>query len=394
MKVKNIMKRGLMGMSASLLLFAASGTAFAVAPANSVLTNTATLTYAGLATGITASVDLTVTLKETSPNIAIATPNPVVQGGAASVPTTLTTTSNGPQTFNLTGTSAGNNSAGGAQPTFTDAAGNPITSITLGATAPSVDAPIGATTLTVPADGANDGQVNGIAAGDTVVIAGVTYTVASIADNPTGSSTITLTTPLTVAAPTGTLIAEQATFNTVVSNVGSITTPGLAASLDVVVTATSATTPAIATSTVLTPIPLVSVSFTKYVRNVTNNVAPVGAPAGSSITTLAGNTYYTTAANINATSGDVLEYYLVVSVPAGGGDLTGAKITDDAPAFTTYVANSTFLNAAAAATPDVGGLSQLAAANGGLTVDSGAGAAAGTVVAGGKAEVTFQVTVQ
>jgi len=318
----------------------------------------------------------------------------VVQGGASSTPTTLTTTSNGPQTFNLTGTSAGTNSAGGTQPTFTDAAGNPITSVTLGATAPSANAPIGATTITVPADGAADGQVNGIAAGDTVVIAGVTYTVASIVDNPTGSSTITLGTPLTVAAPTGTLIAEQATFNTVVSNVGSITTAGVAASIDLVVTATSATDPASTASTALTPVPIVSVSFTKYVRNVTNPVAPVGAPAGSSITTLAGNTYYTTAAAINATSGDVLEYYLVVSVPAGGGDLTGAKITDDVPAFTTYVANSTFLNGAAVATPDVGGASQLATANGGMTVDSGAGAAAGTVIAGGKAEVTFQVTVQ
>jgi len=379
-----------MAMTASLLLFAASGTAQAVAPANSVITNTASLSYTGLTTPLTASVDLTVTLVASAPGVSdgpasavLPADITVVEGTAATVPMTFTATSNGVDTFNITGANASTNTTGTTAPTYTDALGNPITSVTLGATALAAPAAIGDTVLTVPSDGVANAQVNGLAAGDTIVIGGNPYTIASVVDNAAGTSTITLTTALTTAQVAGDLIAETVNVNMVLSNAGNFTTPGAAGFTDVTTTLTSVATPAVTISDVVR-VNLTSVTFTKLVRNVTN-------PNGVGGTTVGGLTYFNTAAGVTAASGDVLEYYIAVTVPAGGTALSGAKVVDDIPAFTTYVAGSTTLNGVAVA--DVGGTTPLATANGGLPVNSANGLA-GQVVAGNSASVTFQVTVQ
>ena len=388
--MKSIIKKGLVAVSASLLLLAASGTAHAVAPANSVVTNTASLTYTGLTTPLTASVDIKIQLVSSTPSLPVTPPADitVADGTQAVVPYTLTATGNGPETFNLTAAATPNaNVTPGTAPVFTDpATGLPITSITLGATAPLTNAAVGATSLTVPSDGTTDGQVNGLATGDTVIIGGVPYTIAGVVDNPTGTSTITLTTPLTVAVPAGTLIAEQAPFNLVLQNAGTTTTPGTPAFTDVLVTATptGTATPA-AASTDTVRVNLTSVTFVKYVANITNANGPGGAGV-----LVGGTTYYPTAGLVTAATGDVLQYYMKVTAPVGTA-VPGAVLVDDVPAFTTYVANSTTLNGAPVA--DIAAASPLTTLNGGLTVNSPA-AAAGTIAAGASAEVTFQVTVQ
>ena len=90
---------------------------------------------------------------------------------------------------------------------------------------------------------------------------------------------------------------------------------------------------------------------------------------------------------VTARTGDVLEYRLTAgTIPTE--TITGAVITDSIPEFTAYVPNSTTLNGNPVA--DVGPNSALV---GGLQVNSATGAA-GEIVDGETAVVTFQVTVQ
>jgi len=109
-------------------------------------------------------------------------------------------------------------------------------------------------------------------------------------------------------------------------------------------------------------------SLTKEVRNVTE---------GGGFAT----------SGVAARSGDVLEYRLTASsIP--GETVTGATLTDTLPEFTTYVANSTTLNGAPVA--DIGPDSPLLT---GMPVNS-TGGAAGEILDGETAIVTFQVTVE
>jgi len=356
-------------------LFVATS-AHAVAPANSTITNTASLTYTGLATPISSSVDVTVTLVPTAPNATgtggVAPTATVAENQPGTLTFVVTATANGPDTYNLGANSTPTNVTGSGAPTTS------VPSLTLGATAVLTAAPAGATAITVPADGAADGSVNGLIAGDTVVIGGTVYTIASVVDNAAGTSTITLTTPLAAPAPQGTLIAEQKTV-TVTQTAGLITAPAITGNETVALTATSATNPAVGSTSTGT-INVVKVGFTKSVS-------------------VNGGAFQTVVQNVK--SGDVLTYRLLVSVPAGS-TISGVTLSDTVPAFTTYVAASTTMDVDGpnvainlpAAQADVAGVSPLAA---GMAVNS-AGQAAGTV-AGGAATVTevsvdFQVTVQ
>jgi len=363
-------------------LFAVTGvvsTAHAVAPANSIITNTASLTYTGLATPITASVDISVTLVASAPTLSAPADNTVAEGQPSSATYTITTTSNGPDTYNLTGATTPNNVTGNSSAAYTPA------SVILGATAPAALATAGTSVITVPADGVADTNVNGIAVGDSVVIGGAVYTVASVTDNATGTSTITLATTLAANAPIGTLIAEQQSFTMDLATVGSVTTPG-AADVTVVTTATSVADPA-QTSSDTHVSNVLQVTMNKYVRNTTN-------PNGTGPVLINGQNYFPTAGGVTAVTGDVLEYAIVVTAPAGAG-INGASITDAVPTFTAYVANSTLLNTKSVAGD--GAASPLAA---GLVIDDDvpartAGAVAtGNIAAGNSATVTFQVTIQ
>jgi len=373
-------------VGALFALTGATSLAHAVAPANSIITNTASLTYTGLATPITASVDIAVTLVASAPTLSAPADNTVAEGQPSSATYTVTTTSNGPDTYNLTGVTTPTNLTGNSNAAYT-----PV-SVTLGATAPAILAAAGTSTITVPADGVADAtpNVNGIAAGDTVVIEGpagtfTPYTVQSVTDNATGTSSITLTGTLSVDAPVGTLIAEQQSFTMDLATVGSVA--GNPASVSVATTATSVANNAMSSSdTHVTNV--LQVTMEKLVRNTTN---PNGAGAPVVIN---GQNYFPTAGGVTAVSGDVLEYAIRVTAPAGAA-ITGATVTDAVPAFTAYVANSTLLN-----TKSVAGDGAASPLAGGLVVDddvparTAGTAATGNIAAGNTAVVTFQVTVQ
>jgi hypothetical protein len=332
------------------------------------------------------------------PNSAPPADNTVAEGQPSTAQYSLTATANGPDTYNLTSTNAPVNITGAITVSFKQGV-NTVTAITLGATAAQVQANVGATTITVPADGIADNNLNGIANGDFVVIGTNIYKV-NVTDNATGTSTITLiagtlpdgtAAPTTLAAivPVGTLIAEMQAFDMTIANVGSKTNTATAATIDVTTKATSATNNAlVATDVHRTNV--VNVTFEKFVRNVTTAASNPG--VGGVL--INGQTYYPTQGTlVSAVSGDTLEYAIRATAPAAVA-LAGVSITDAVPTFTSYVANSTRLNGITVAGD--GATSPLAA---GLIVDDNPAraanaAASGNIAAGKSAVVIFQVTVQ
>jgi len=356
-------------MAAVFVLLAHAQPVSAVAPANSTITNTASLTYTGLVNPITASVDVKVLLVPAAATVIAPAQVTVAEGQTATLNYVVRANANGPDTYTFNPpVSTPTNVVGSSTPTTP-------ASIVLGATSALQPAAVGDTAITVPADGAADANVNGIAAGDTVFIAGNVYTVASVTDNAAGSSTITLTTPLLTAVPVGSLIAEQQTV--AVSITSGTVTPPAASGIESVVLVTqnsvgNASAPATGTVNVVT------IVFTKS----------LSVNGGAFLTTLQ-----------NVQSGNTLTYRMVAKVPANT-TLNGVTITDTIPPFMTYVAGSTTLDtdgpnvatAAPAAVADVAGTTPLV---GGLPVNS-TGQAAGTVVggtAGWEVSVEFKVTV-
>ena len=212
--------------------------------------------------------------------------------------------------------------------------------MTLGATTAAATASIGASAITVPADGTSDASINGVEAGDTLVIGGNTYTVSSITDNATGTSTINLGSNLTTNVSIADLIAERQTFyyRVTPSAIGSGTVTNTLTADDGV--STAATDDTITTITLTAP----SVTVTKYVRNVTTGTAG----GGTTISYDSGsgsNTYYSS--GVTGKPGDVLEYVIQVANAGTGGGATDVVINDPVPAYTTYVASSMTLDSAA-----------------------------------------------
>jgi len=392
----NIFKKT--GILAGLLMMFGS-TALAVAPSNSVITNTAKLTYTGNTAGIFASVDVSVSLAPSASTLAspaglAPADNTVAVNQVSSVDYLLTATSNGVDTYLVSGVSTPTGLTGTSATVVYKQGVATVTSVTLGATAALVQAIAGATTITVPSDGVADSNLNGIQNGDEVVIAGTAYLV-NVTDVAPGNSTLTLiagtlsdgtAAPTTLQAnvPTGTLIAEQQVVTMEIADVGVIS--GATPQVSVVTTVMSNTdNTKVSTDTHVTLV--VAVVFEKYVRNTT------GANPAAAGTLINGVTYYATADAVSAVSGDILEYAIRVTTdPAAG--IAGAVITDAVPPFTSYVASSTLLNAKTVAGD--GATSPLGA---GLTIDDdnpvrAAGAAAsGNMAAGTTAVITFQVTV-
>jgi len=369
----------------------------AIAPANAIIKNTATLKYTGNTTGITASVNVGVLLSPAAVTLSAPTDNTVAEGQPTKVSYTITSNANGPDTYNLTSTLTKANMTGTPVITFKKGTGI-ITTVTLGATAANVAASAGATSISVPADGTANSSLNGLVNGDEVNIAGALYLV-NITDTATGSQTLTLqagtlstgvaaSTTLTASVPIGTLIKEQQIITMNIDNVGTITVAGTAATDTVITTAKSATDNAkTAADTHITTV--VAISFEKFVRNVTNANNVVGATT----TTLNGSSFFATAGGVTSKSTDTLEYAIRVTTPTSAGIAAGATITDAVPTFTTYVANSTRLNAIVV--PGDNATSPLIA---GVLIDDNTTRAAtalatGIVAAGKVVVLTFQVTV-
>ena len=97
--MKNIMKKGLMAVTASLLLLAASGTAHAIITAGgSTIHNAATLTFTG--GSATSSVDVTVNTIASAPTINVDSVAQSVNANASHTYTyTVTNTANGTDVF-------------------------------------------------------------------------------------------------------------------------------------------------------------------------------------------------------------------------------------------------------------------------------------------------------
>lgn len=370
--------------------------AHATLAANTKIINSAQLSYNdGVETRTaTASVTVTINLVEAAPTI---TPGPAKSTAYTDTATTtdtftITAGSNGPVTYNIT--SAVTDSTNTSGVTLTPSP----TSVTLGATT-VLSGSSGSNTITVPSDGTSNNVVNGIEAGDTVVIDGNVYTVASVSDNASGTSTITLTTPLTTSPSVGSLIAEQKTISVTVDP-SDIITPGTSVTVTDNITATSTTASPITTTsgTVLNTFTSGKATLAKFVRNVTT-----GAVGDGATTSYGGNTYYAT--NVTAKSGDTLEYILVAT-NEGSGAVTASVITDALP--TTYVTfkaaqytgskdikyvdeNGTASYLSAASDTDTGSYSSPT-----LTVNVGTGAtnsAGGSIGAAKTVSVLYQVTV-
>jgi len=262
----------------------------------------------GISRTVFASSTVVVNLVATAPGVMAGTAQTASYAGTGTTLTdifTITATSNGPDTYNISASIAGSTNTAGA--TATPAA----SSIQLGA---SVTAAGSTTTdIAVSSDGVTDGAVNGIGAGDTVVINGEARTVQSVIDNATGVSTIRLSPALTSAPAAGVLVAQQAAVSVTVT-AGTIVSTGVNVTVSVNITATSqsGSHPATTSANILNTYTSGTAALARYVRNVTHNGL-----AGDISTSISygGNTFYST--GVTALPGDVLEYLLAGSVSSG-----------------------------------------------------------------------------
>ena len=383
--------------------------AFATA-ANTTITNTVTVNYTDAAsnaqTPVEASVDISVNLVASAPLLTSpADVDPTTEDTGVNLVYTITSTANGPDTYDFSSADT---------PTNMDAVATFTTpSILLGATTVAAGITAADTVITVPFDGTDDGIVNGLAAGDTIVIDPTgTAEVATIdsIDESTGAAsntvTITLTAGTTNGFTYGTLIGEQAT-QTVTVTTDTITT-GTFGTHSVVTTATSVTAPnpatAQATATVITvrrPV----LDVTKYVRNGTTVAFN---PLVADIT-VDGVDYYASGVSGNPTG--TMQYLIVIdNSAAGAGTANNIVVSDPIPQFTTFVASSIELDDGAGTfvaqdeTADDGDAAELdTTGNGTVYVYAGAGGndtaggagngAGGTLLASEISYVIFQVTI-
>jgi hypothetical protein len=347
MKTYNTKPPGLLKLAALAILgFVATtvfvqGTALAITGAGTVISNTATVSWEDSnnqnAASTTASVNVTVNLLEATPTLSSPGNLTVASNNNADYTYTITSNANGLDTYNLTATQG---AITGVLDSFTDdildSTGTvSITDIDLGASSVYTAATAGDTAITVASDGSGAGgdtEVHGIAAGDTVLINGATYTVASTVDNASGTSTINLTTGLAANASVGTQIGEQAQFIfrfTPVSTTDGTTVVYTVSARDDANADPAATDPTTTTISFAAP----SITVTKFVANTSNPV--VG--GGSNITVDTGlgagsTTYYTT--GVTGQPGDTLEY--IIQIVNAGGEAREVIISDPVPTYTSY----------------------------------------------------------
>lgn len=309
------------------LLLAVSLGALAFAPAlarastaaNTAITNTASVAYndaAGHAqTAVTASATVTVTLVPSAPLLASPVVASVAQGQSVTLTYTVTGTANGSDTYTVAATATPTN-ASAVTPT-------PPANFTLGGTTLAAPAVAGATSITVPYDGATaNTSINGLAPGNTIVVGGNPYVILAngIAKNSAANTaTITLTgaiTGPTVAA--GQIVGQQITFDVSVPS-GNVTT-GASGSQSVSTKVTSTTSSgASTTQTTATAVTVNRPSLT-VIKEVS----------------LDGTSY---AASASAPPGKSLIYRIVVT-NGGATSASAVVITDTLPLFLTYVAGS------------------------------------------------------
>lgn len=396
--MKSITKAYLLLLALTLAFTASAGSAWANMASNTRIVNQATLTYAG--GSVQASVTVTVALVPSAPT-AIHTipglPASTSYNGPGTLLTnsfTVTATSNGPDTYNVTSATI-TDSTNTTNPTATPQA---PASVALGATVTLSGSSL--TVLNVPADGTNNGNVNGIQIGSTVVIGIDTRTVQSITDNATGTSAITLTAPLSVAPAAGVLVAEQKTVLVDVTS-GTITTPGTNITVTKNITLASVADPTktVTSDNITDTYTSGLATLAKYVR-----VVKASPPAGTgSPYAYNSNNYYQ--AGITAAPSETLEYILVAT-NSGPGSVSAAAITDALPTtYVTLVPNAYAANREITYVNELGtpttysaasDTDQASYATGTITVNVGTGAtsaAGGSIPASTFVLVLYQVTV-
>ena len=404
-----ILNQKAMGVAIIALAALAPALVYASTAANTSITNTVTVNFEDASNNAqpaqTASVSLTVNLVASAPILSSpADIDPSTENTTETLTYTITGTANGPDTYDFSSSDSRTNMD--ADATFT------TPSVTLGGTTVASAVSATDTVITVPYDGADDSDVNGITAGDTLVIdpsgAAEVVTVSSV-DESTGAAsntvTITLTAGTTGAYGIGVIIGER---DTVALDVTTDTiTTGTSGTHSVSSTATSQDDGTVSTTQTTATVITVrkpGLTVSKYVRNVTNPVA------GTTAETVGGTTWY--AADVSGVPGDTMEYLIVVdNTAAGSGTANNIVVSDPVPQFTTFVASSITLDATGTGTftaqdetADNGDAAELdATGNGTVYVyagsggdDTAAGAGNGTggsLASGEVSRVVFRVTI-
>lgn len=314
--------------------------------ATSTVRNVVTVAYSNSAgtaqTPLTAAVDVTVNLVKAAATLSAPVDITTDPATAAVYSYTITNGANGISTYTPSTSVT-------AQANITGSTVSTPAAITLGATTVTTGVTIaaaGTTVITVPRDNLADTSVNGIAAGDTVVIGGAVYTVSAVSDVqvPVSPSTL-VTTTITVSGngtlqtvTAGTLIAERKTFT--VSVTPGTTTSTTDGTIDVTLSVTDGTN--VSTDSSTTTVAAVGLTVTKLVRN-TNYAAGVGGnTAGTGSTTYNSVVYYT--GGVTGNPGEVLEYLIVVSKGSSAGIAKFVKVSDPIPVFTLYQVGTLFVD--------------------------------------------------
>ena len=341
---------GLLGMT---------GHALASTAANTTITNTVTVNYDDASGNAqapeTASVSFSVNLVASAPQVSVPADFSATESTTYDLDYTLTGTANGPDTYDITNASSDTTMDGA--PGFGGA-----TTVTLGGTTIASAVALNDTTITVPYDGADDGDVNGLVVGDFIVIdpTGTAELVEITGiDESTGAASNTVT--LTIDSDSGTggnqgvtsahgvalIIGEQATV-TVTITTDTVTAGNPSGTHVVTTTFTSQDDPGVSVdgANVTVTVNKAQLTVTKYVRNVTtaaNNpgAADITIPIGATNTDFFASGVSAEPGSADGTTpGDTLEYLVVVENPAGFAQADNIIVSDPIPGFTSLVTGS------------------------------------------------------
>jgi uncharacterized repeat protein (TIGR01451 family) len=347
---------------AAVLLAVGSLVSAGVAQANSaageVLTNVVTVDYADA--GGTAQIQVFASVTVTIDHLASATLTGVVTaqttGSSSTLPADytarLTNTGNGSDSYNFTTTppsSVDNCSGGGTLGSNSFSTPTPAT-LTLGASVTDASALLGATSISIPYDGTDDGTTRGLGDNATITIAGNDYviTAGTIIETapaattlPTppalGTTTFTISPGLVGAITAGTQVGEYTTITYGATGNAGTTSSGASGCTHVdTVTATGTTatgtnaqsTPSVDFTTTVTPSAVLLIS--KFVRNVD---VPAKNTGGVDLTYPSGGNEYRTSGKVSGNPGDVLEYAVQIQNTSAG-LATNVIFQDTLPPFT------------------------------------------------------------
>ncbi len=339
---------GLIFTALLFTLIAMPSSVFAVTAAQTVITNTATVTWSsGPVGGVSASVPVTVQLLAENPTIAFvsATPDPVAQGNTATVTYTLTSNANGLDSYAITSSSV---NVDVTAPVINLPANVPVgASMILGV--------VDTTTITVSGISTNNGLIDG----DIVIIGGVSFTITTATDNAVANTSDLLLSAVHGAA-VGTPVFEQATFTFTVDT-------GVLNNL-----------PNNGTHTLTT----VATSIADGSKSGSNNTGVVNvAPATITITKAVDNN--------TPLPGQTITYTIIVENTSAL-VATTVEIIDPIPSYTTYVALSTV---AVGGTITFSNDNQTSWAGGNDATATDIRVQYATLAAGASVTVTFDVTV-